>query len=395
MTSNPEGDQSPWTQPSHPNPTGQDYGAGAGWGGAPPTPGYGPPPAAPAYGAPSSAPPPAPGTPPPPGYGPQPHGQPPAGYAALRTALRPGIVPLRPLTVGEVLDGAFRSVRANPGVMFGMTAAVVTVAVIVPAVRQWSVQGLLAGAFAGASAGLGDDLFLAESFAVSIAQLLTTTPTIGVAISVLTGLLIVSVARSVIGQKVSAREVWAKVRPRAVALVAFSLLLNFVFILATVLLFALVFFLAGIDQIGLVILTLLGGLLVLFVLAVWLLVRTLLVPAVLVLENQRLWRGIARGWALTRGSFWRIFGITALALIIVVVVTSAIAVPGSIISTLLLPGANPTDLAPLLVNSVVLVIAETLATVFIAAVVALLYVDVRMRREGLDVALARAAADAP
>lgn len=389
MTSTPEGEQSPWTQPSRPHDAGHEYGTGAGWGGAPAQPGYGPPPSRADPGAPSAG----PAVSPPPTY-PAPAGPAPAGYAALRTALRPGIVPLRPLTVGEVLDGAFRSVRANPGVMFGLTALVVTTAVVVQAVLQWYVQGILAASLARSFAGFGDDLFLAESMAVALAQVLTTTPTLGVAISVLTGLLIVSVSRSVIGQKVSAREVWDRVRPRVGALIGFSILLNLVFVVATGLIVVLVLLFAGMDQIGLVVLTILVGLVVLTVLAVWLLVRTLLVPAAIVLENQSLWRGAARGWRLTRGSFWRIFGIAVLAIIIVVVVTSAIALPGSIISGLVFPTANPTDLAPLLVNSVVFVIAETLATVFLAAVIALLYVDVRMRREGLDVALARAAADA-
>lgn len=374
MTSTPEDDQSSWTRPSDTPGAGQEPGTGGGWG-APPTPGSGPPPA-PGYGPPSA-----------PGYGPPP------GYAGMQSALRPGIVPLRPLTVGEILDGSFRSVRANPGVMFGMTAIVVTIAVALQAALQWYVQGLLAASLADSFAGLGD-AYLAESFAVSLAQLLTQTPTLGIAITILTGLLIVSVSRSVIGQQATASEVWAKVKSRALALVGFSILLNLVFILATVLLFLIVFYFASIDQIGLVVLSIIVGFVALLVLSVWLLVRTLLVPAVLVLEGQRLWRGIARGWRLTRGSFWRILGIGLLALIIVTVVTAAVAVPGSFIATVLFPTANPTDLAPLLVNSVVFVIAETLATVFLAAVVALLYIDVRMRREGLDVALARAAAEA-
>jgi len=44
----------------------------------------------------------------------------------------------------------------------------------------------------------------------------------------------------------------------------------------------------------------------------------------------------------------------------------------------------------ILVSGVAEVIAMTLSTAFLAAVVALLYIDVRMRREGLDVELARA-----
>lgn len=383
MTSTPEGDQSPWTQPSQPQEA-SGYGTGAGWGPAHAAPGYRP--TAPGPTTAPTTPPGAPGAPQRPLA--------PVGYGALRTAMRPGIVPLRPLTVGEVLDGAFRSVRANPGVMFGLTALVVTVSVIVQSVLQWYVQGLLAGAFVDAFGGVGGlDDFFASSLAASAAQFLTTTPTLGVAISVLTGLLMVSVSRSVIGQQVSAGEVWAKVRPHAFALVGFSLLLNLVFVAAAVLVVGLVILFASTDQIGLVVLTIFGGLTGLVVLSVWLVVRTLLVPAVIVLEGQPLWRGIARAWRLTRGSFWRLLGVLALAVIIVVVVTSVVAVPGAFVSALLFPLANPTELGPLLVNAVVLVIAETLATVFLAAVIALQYIDVRMRREGLDVALARAAAD--
>lgn len=395
----PEGDQSPWAQPSRPNGSGPAYGTGAGWGAAPAEPGYAPPagqggaahgtPPPPAPVAPSSA-----GQPVPPSYPAPPPAAPPVGYAARRTALRPGIVPLRPLTVGEVLDGAFRSVRANPGVMFGMTALVVTIAVILQTLLQWYVQGLVAASLSRSlGGGMGGDL-LAESLAVSLAQLVTTTPTIGIAITVLTGLLIVSVSRSVIGQRASTREIWDKVRPRVGALIVFSILLNLTLIAAAGLVAGLVLVFDSMDQMGLVVLTILVGLLLLTVLAIWLLVRTLLVPAVLVLEGQRMWAGVKRGWRLTRGSFWRILGITLLAIIIVVVVTSAIAVPGSIITAIAFPDAALTDLAPLLVNAVVLVIAETIATVFLAAVIALLYVDVRMRREGLDVALARAAAEA-
>jgi len=386
MTSTPEGTGSPWTQPSQPRDTG-GYGTGAGWGPAHAAPGYGAPQ------GPTTAPPGSPAPPPPPvGYAPA---APPAGYAALRTALRPGVVPLRPLSVGEVLDGAFRAVRANPGVMFGLTAVVVTLTVAVQAVLQWYVQGLLAGSFANAFSGLGElDEYFASTMSATTAQFLTTTPTLGVAIAVLTGLLIVSVSRSVIGQRVGAGEVWAKVRPHALALVGFSLLLNLVLVLATGLIVGLVVVFAAMDQIGLVILSVVVGLVALTVLSLWLMVRTVLVPAVLVLEDQKLWRGIARGWRLTRGSFWRLFGVLALAVVIVAVVASVVAVPGAFATTLLFPLANPTELGPLVVTAISTVIAETLSTVFLGAVIALQYIDVRMRREGLDVALARAAADA-
>src|SRR5260370_34732918 len=40
---------------------------------------------------------------------------------------RQGIVPLRPLMVGEILDGAVTAMRTHPGIMLGLSAIVVAV----------------------------------------------------------------------------------------------------------------------------------------------------------------------------------------------------------------------------------------------------------------------------
>ena len=48
---------------------------------------------------------------------------PPPGLSWRPQALQPGIIPLRPLGMGEIYDGAFRAVRANPRVMFGLAAS--------------------------------------------------------------------------------------------------------------------------------------------------------------------------------------------------------------------------------------------------------------------------------
>ena len=45
----------------------------------------------------------------------------------MLTAHRPGIVPLRPLQLGDILDGAIKAVRFNPKSMVGMSALVLAV----------------------------------------------------------------------------------------------------------------------------------------------------------------------------------------------------------------------------------------------------------------------------
>ncbi|HEY5554096.1 MAG TPA: hypothetical protein VIK43_04110, partial [Cellulomonas sp.] len=226
--------------PSTTPPTGQDAGApSAGTGGSPapsgpPAPGWGPAPGGPP--APGWGPAPGgtqtPGWGPAPGYGGPGYGQPgpPPGYgvpAWRPPALQPGIVPLRPLGLGEILDGSFRAIRANPRVMFGLSAAVVAVVVAIQAVLTWYVGGLLAGALddLARSADPTGELGLADQLGPSLATVLTT-PFVALATTLLTGLLIVSVSRSVIGQKISVGEVSRIARGRIWWVVGFTVLLG-------------------------------------------------------------------------------------------------------------------------------------------------------------------------
>lgn len=352
----------------------------SGWGAPPPPPG--PPPAG--WGQPSA--PPAWGAPPPT-----------AGAPAWHLpAVQPGIIPLRPLGLGEILDGAVRAVRANPAVMFGLSAVVVTVAVALQTLVQLYVTSLVGAALGDTAASLDGAMSAAESSAMSdllstSAGQVLTVPLLVPVTSVLTGLLIVSVSRSVLGQRVALREVW---RTRRVwLLVGFGLLQLVVPVLAFALYAAAVVALAagGFDweavAVGVV-----GGI-ALLVALVWVTARTLLVPPALMLEGKRFWPTVARAWRLTRGSFWRLLGIYLLANLLVSVLMYLFLVPASVVAGLIAATSGSDDLT-VLVSALGQIVGLTLSTTFLAAVVALLYVDVRVRREGLDLELARAATGA-
>ena len=391
--------------PSTTPPTGQDAGApSAGTGGSPapsgpPAPGWGPAPGGPP--APGWGPAPGgtqtPGWGPAPGYGGPGYGQPgpPPGYgvpAWRPPALQPGIVPLRPLGLGEILDGSFRAIRANPRVMFGLSAAVVAVVVAIQAVLTWYVGGLLAGALddLARSADPTGELGLADQLGPSLATVLTT-PFVALATTLLTGLLIVSVSRSVIGQKISVGEVSRITRGRIWWVVGFTVLLGIAWSVAFAVYGGSIALLASQKQWGALAAVALVGGLALLVAVVWVTVRTLLVPAALMLEGAGFWATVRRAWLLTRGGFWRLFGIYLLVQVIVGIVASIIVYPVSILSMVLFRDPTMTSFGQIALTSAGSIVAQTLSTVFSAAVIALLYIDVRMRREGLDVELARAA----
>jgi len=264
--------------------------------------------------------------------------------------------------------------------MFGLTALVVTITVALQTVVQWYVGGLLTGPV--------QDL---ESLTPAAAQIFTL-PALTLATTVLTGLLTVAVSRSVLGQTVTIGEVWSNYRGRVGLVVLFTIglaiattLVLGVFV-AVVVLAATNGAQAAAIAIGLV------GLVLVLVADFWLLVRTLLIPAAIMLEGAGLRSAIRRGWTLTRGSYWRLLGIYLLTSIIVGFVSGIITVPASLISTFVSHG-DLTAFSSLVINAIANIIALTMTTVFTAAVIALLYIDVRMRREGLDVELARAAGE--
>jgi hypothetical protein len=357
-------------------PTG--WAAAPGWG-TPPVPPSAPPSMPPAPGAPTG---------PMPGYGYAP--------AAWRPpALQPGIIPLRPLNLGEILDGSFRAVRANPTVMFGLSLLVITVMVALQAVLVWYIGGLVTGEVATwldemAGPGLdpattADTVDMLGSYVATV----LTAPLIAVATTILTGLLIVSVSRSVLGRKVSVGEV---LRSRQVwAVIGFTLLQAVAVLLAGALVLVPVVWLVVSESFVAASLIGLVGALVLVVGSFWFLVRTLLVPAALMLEGGAFWRTVARAWRLTRGSYWRLLGIWLLTQIIVGFVAYIIQLPVSLVVAVVFQETVPTSFGAIAATSVGQILGYTISTTFSAAVVALLYIDTRMRREGLDIELARAA----
>ncbi|MGM7422435.1 DUF7544 domain-containing protein [Cellulosimicrobium sp. CpK407] len=319
-----------------------------------------------------------------PGYGP------PAGFGGapyVPPAAKPGIVPLRPLSLGEVFDGAFGAIRHNPRVMLGMSTLVVVVATVIGALLGWAFSGYFADLFLSlpSESGLGG---MENDFAMLYSSTLGTGLTTSLATPIVSGLLTVSIGQSVIGRKATIGEVWAQVGRRAWFLIGFSLLLGLAWAVAValvVLLVALGF--AATTGLGVVLLVVaLPGLLVL---AVWVGTRTGLVPPALALEGQPFWATVRRSWLLTRGSFWRLFGIYLLAYVAMYVVVQIVVSPFSIVSTFLLAAGQGFVANALLALGVAL--STIVMTLFLGSVVALLYIDVRMRREGLDVELAAAA----
>ena len=336
------------------------------------------------------------------------------GFApqAFSLAPKPGIIPLRPLSVMEIISGAFDALRANPRAMFLPSLIVMSIlgiissfVMFVAARAQFNILETLPASDGSPSDRLEEGMpaFLRATGIVGL-------PNVGLSLLValvsiiLTGLLIVAVSRAVLGRVATPGELWEKVRSRIWPLIGQSLLIGMI-TFATVTLM-LVFFVGATFSLfnasspsGTEIASIIGILLVVFILALLLsiaafyfTIRLSFSSAALILENVGVWEGMRRSWQLTKGSFWRVVGILLIAALITSaltgIVSSILGAAGGLVAAqenadayaAIMAGAN-------FLNSVL----QAAILPFSAAVTALTYIDLRMRKEGLDVELRQAA----
>lgn len=345
-----------------------------------------------------------------PQYGQPQYGQP--GYINYMAPPKPGVIPLRPLGLGEILDGAFQAARRNGKAMFGSALIFqLATSAITLLVMFLAFGTLLTDLFSmdpntfnesdpAAMDALGSALV---TFSVSI--LLASFLAVLIQM-VLQGALVVPVLRAVLNRKTSFGQMWRLAKPRIGSLLLLAILYAGATLLAiavfTGILVGLLLAMGLLENtagvlgaIGLAVLLSLP-----FVaLAVWVGTKVLLAPAAIVVENIGAIAGIKRSWQLTKNNFWRTFGTSILAAIIAGVIASIITTPVSFLASLLMPmmlGSDPTAeqaiTQVLIVQSISAVVGAIVGAVtlaFQAGVTALIYVDLRMRRDGFDITLLR------
>jgi hypothetical protein len=345
----------------------------------------------------AGAPPPGAQAPPPgpPGGRPGPYARP-YGSAAppwVAPAHKPGVIALRPLSLGDFYDGAFKTIRRNPKAMVGLAALVTLGAMVVPVLITLTLAagGNLSFSLDGAASGGALSAF--DPTGVSLVRNLGTLFE-AVATVVLNGMLVRVVAEAVLGRKTSIGQAWAAVRGRLLRLFGLTLL-N---VLVGSLLFGVpiaVGVIVGL-QAGVVTGFAVGGPLVVLGLVafVWVQVRCfMLAPPALVLERTGVFASLRRATSLSRHQFWRLFGIWLLTALVVGLASEVIAIPLGLIGVsgaMVFPGTGGA-LALVFSSYLTQVIVGAITTPFTSAVVALQYVDQRIRKEGLDVQLIAAA----
>jgi hypothetical protein len=333
------------------------------------------------------APAPAPG-----GYGQQAgHAAYPPAWGTALTAHKPGIVPLRPLGFGDILEGAFAALRRNPKAFLGLALLTSLVVLLI--------FGALAALAYIVATQLGDSTSTGAVVVGLVGGFTLVYAVTAITSVALTGILAYPVGEGVLGRRPSAGETWRRTRRMVPRLAGLCLVLFVptVLVIGGLVALAAWAFSSGSDGLGgLAVFGVVATVLALAVVAVRLAMST---PA-LVLEDLGVVASLRRSWALTRGRFWRTLGMLVVAGLLVGLVQQVVGFGVQVVGTVLglaigstLAGENGEAVTMVVTVAFVVVgslVASMVCQPFLAAVTALLYTDARIRKEGFDLALVRA-----
>ncbi|WP_448809391.1 hypothetical protein [Agromyces bauzanensis] len=360
-----------------------------------------PPPPAPAGPAGTGAYGPPPPPPPPPFAGPGEHPGsflPPPPPGAWTPPPKPGLLPLRPLGFGTLLWAPFRTLRRNPAATFGsglvvqLISAVATAAVFVPFLavmisRLENAAEADADAIMSGTVG-GFLLLMLVPVAISV-----------VASAFLQGVMVVEVASGTLGDRLGFGALWRRAARRIWPLIGWTLLVGAALLVGLAFLIAIVLLTGTISPVGLAVGIAVAAILALglAVLGAWIGVKLSLVPSVIVLEHAGIRTAMARSWRLTDGFYWRTFGTLILVGVILNLAANVVVQPVSLVGTLLAVIVDPTGTGAALTITIVTTVVTLVLSLLIgaitavvqAALVAVIYIDLRMRKEGLDLELER------
>jgi hypothetical protein len=296
---------------------------------------------------------------------------------------------------GEILDGAFRTVRRNPAAMLGAGVIAQALTSVTSALAQTG--ALFGGSGAPWPGNLGSSQATAFAFgtAAGVGALLSL---LTVLISVvMQGAMAVPVARALLNRRTGFRQMWTLARSRTGALLGLAGLLILgaaaVVVLAVVATMALV---AAMERAAVLALVLLF--IGLMIVLLWLGIRFLVAPAAIVVEEIGTFAGLRRSWQLTGRNWWRILGVTLVVGLLVGVITQIVLIPVSLLGNAVgftvfsqggEGGSQVVRILVAVVGTAVTALVAAVGYAFQTSTVALVYLDLRMRKDGLDLSLLR------
>ena len=314
---------------------------------------------------------------------------------------KPGIIPLRPLTIGDLMSGSFAAIRQNPKILFGFTMAVMAVVSLISMVTAFLPTALGSVAVSNdPQAQLAGTEDLAVLLLTSLASQGVQTLSMVAGTTIIMGMLATTVSQMMIGNKVTLSQAWAMTQPRLGALLGTFIMTGIVTMLPVIiwglLMIAFFFVYAADDSTGGVLLGIGLFLFIPVVAAVYFLtIKFAFTSVITVLEEIGPIASLKRSWNLSKGYFWptlgRIFLVSFVASFIAGFIGGFI---GGItgVTAFAMADNGTGSMIFLAITTGLTTLASGLVTPLTATYETLMYADLRIRKENFAAVLMQASA---
>lgn len=304
--------------------------------------------------------------------------------------VQPGIVPLRPLGVGDLFSGTFEALSKNPFVLFILPGIVTIVAGIITLVTIYFALPNFTSLVDFDGRISTDDLST-----IGMTMALRTIPFVLILLG-LAGLFPAIVvpngtADAIIGKKLSAEDAFKRFKSRLLAMIGLNILWAFLFTLIVSVTFAVFSLVAlGVNYVTdrshtqmMMVFLLFGsvGAITTFLVCVFFHVRFIFAQTVCAVENLSPFKALQRSWKLTHGVAFKTLGRTILIAMVMGAIGSIFSGVLSTFTTFTISTDPQMYLTAIPLAAVASTIVQMLVMPLSQTYIALMYVDERIRKE--------------
>lgn len=319
--------------------------------------------------------------------------RPPVAAAPTFRSWQPGIIPLRPLSFGDFLAVPFKAMRFNRAVVLGGPLLFTLIAGLLSITAGWLL-------FTDPRLGLLDATPSVSGITPQTVIMLVIAVVALLLADVLSSSIVApGVARAIMGERIGLGAAWQQMRKRLGSLLVLYVLTTVLYVglIVISLMPMLVAVAAGSDAAagGAFLLSLLLMLALLLPAGILITLFQGVARAMVVLEGISAIAALSRTFRLIKGRFWWSVLIVFVTALLINVVASVLQYVGQFASIGAMFVAPENELvlgiAFFVFYGVAFLVAMVITYAYMGAVFALIYTDLRMRHEGFDMDLARAA----
>lgn len=299
-----------------------------------------------------------------------------------------GLIDLRPMDVGDILDATIRVYRQKPWVFMGIIAVIVGLPLYVQQIANEYFNNALMGILQSLERGPeAINAFYSEEFIYpSIAMFVVGTIMFFVA-PLAQAAMVYSVSETILNRDAG---IWDSIRviwPRA-----WKIILAYLLYVLILMVFFLPFFIFLViapltpDRIILLV----GSLITFFfcfVFIFYFMIKFLFIPQAVVLDDVGAVNALRRSFSLTSGYWWRTFGIYILILLIVSIIIGLLTRSIDLVEIGMRAIPGITETVSIAIGSIIATAMSIAINPITSIATTLLYYDLRVRKEGFDMLL--------